>query len=123
MSSNLELLAWLNGTPGGGPSGNGRYPMTYKDERVHMILCPAAQALNPGTDMPTDYPGFPEGHPGVVNRIARYIGPGPYQYGFVDPAILGGGGSGGGGGSTLIINGGTPTNTGIPYMTINGGTP
>ena len=47
MSSTAELSAWLNGTPTGGPNGDGRYPLTYKDGQVHLILCPAAQPLDP----------------------------------------------------------------------------
>ena len=47
MSSTTELQAWLNGTANGGPNGDGRYPLTYKDGQVHLVLCPAAQPLDP----------------------------------------------------------------------------
>lgn len=47
MSSTTELQEWLNGTPTGGPNGDGRYPLTAKDGTVFLVYCPAAQALNP----------------------------------------------------------------------------
>lgn len=45
MSSAQQLSDWLNGTPTGGPNGDGRYPLTYADGTTHLILCPQAQAL------------------------------------------------------------------------------
>lgn len=47
MSSTTELSIWLNGTPTGGPEGDGRYPLTYQDGNTYLVYCPAAQALNP----------------------------------------------------------------------------
>lgn len=47
MSSATELSTWLNGTPTGGPNGDGRYPLTYQDGNTYLVYCPAAQALNP----------------------------------------------------------------------------
>lgn len=46
MATNQEQLqAWVNGTPTGGPNGDGRYPLTYADGTTHLVLCPRAQAL------------------------------------------------------------------------------
>ena len=42
-----QLSDWLNGTPTGGPNGDGRYPLTYADGQTYLVYCPAAQALNP----------------------------------------------------------------------------
>lgn len=47
MSTLTELEAWTNGTPTGGPNGDGRYPLTYADGLTYLVYCPAAQALNP----------------------------------------------------------------------------
>lgn len=47
MSATTELQTWLNGTPTGGPNGDGRYPLTAKDGQTYLVYCPAAQALNP----------------------------------------------------------------------------
>jgi hypothetical protein len=45
MSTPQQLSDWLNGTPTGGPNGDGRYPLVYEDGTTHLIYCPAAQAL------------------------------------------------------------------------------
>lgn len=50
MTTTTELENWLNGTPTGGPNGDGRYPLTDKNGVVHLTLCPAAQALQTGDD-------------------------------------------------------------------------
>ena len=47
MSSATELAAWQAGTPTGGPNSDGRYPLTFSGGVVHLVYCPAAQALNP----------------------------------------------------------------------------
>lgn len=56
MSTTAEMLsAWLNGTPTGGPNGDGRYPLVYKDGNTYLVYCPAAQALNPSlTEQPIE---------------------------------------------------------------------
>lgn len=55
MSTSTELYDWLNGTATGGPNGDGRYPLTAPDGTVHLVYCPAAQALHP----PAGDPGAP----------------------------------------------------------------
>ena len=47
MTTATELATWRNGTPTGGPEGDGRYPLTYADGLTYLVFCPAAQALNP----------------------------------------------------------------------------
>lgn len=50
MTASTQLLIWLNGVATGGPNSDGRYPLTGSDGVTHLILCPAAQALNPTVD-------------------------------------------------------------------------
>lgn len=46
-TNDQELADWLSGTATGGPNGDGRYPITGKDGSVVLVLCPAAEALDP----------------------------------------------------------------------------
>lgn len=46
MSSAVELQAWLNGSPTGGPNGDGMYPLTYKDGLVYLVPCPLSETYS-----------------------------------------------------------------------------
>lgn len=49
--SDTKFFAWQTGTVGGGPNGDGRYPLTNGSGEDVLVLCPAAmaaQVLNMG---------------------------------------------------------------------------
>lgn len=51
MTTQADLLAWLNGTVDGGPNGDGKYPLIDKQGVTHLVLCPAAQAATDAEDI------------------------------------------------------------------------
>ena len=51
MATTTELSNWLNGTPTGGPNGDGYYPLTKSDSTVVLVPCPALGVTPDSVDL------------------------------------------------------------------------